>query len=185
MPASPRSSPPKGEMTFDTADLKQMEQDGTLNDVITHEMGHVLGIGTVWTFKSILKGAGTTNPTFRGKAAMKEFGLLKGPTVKPTPVPVENTGGPGTADSHWRETVFRNELMTGFVGVSDNPLSLLTIASLQDLGYIVDLNAAEPYSLPNLLVLAEAGLLASPVASAARGIVLPNVPILLPETSLQ
>jgi predicted Zn-dependent protease len=177
--------PAKGKMTFDRADLKQMEQDDTLNDVITHEMGHVLGIGTVWTFKSLLKGAGKTNPTFLGKAAMKEFGLLKGPTVKPTPVPVENTGGPGTADSHWRETVFRNEMMTGFVGVSGNPLSRMTVASLQDLGYVVDLNAAEPYSLPNLLVLAEAGLLAAPVASAARGIVLPNIPILLPETSLQ
>ena len=76
-------------------------------------------------------------------------------------------------------------MMTGFVGVSGNPLSRMTIASLQDLGYVVDLNAAEPYSLPNLLVLAEAGLLAAPVASAARGIVLPNIPILLPETSLQ
>ena len=76
--------PAKGKMTFDTADLKQMEQDDTLNDVITHEMGHVLGIGTVWTFKSLLKEAGKTNPTFFGKAAMKEFGLLKGPTVKPT-----------------------------------------------------------------------------------------------------
>ena len=64
--------PAKGKMTFDTADLKQMEQDDTLNDVITHEMGHVLGIGTVWTFKSLLKGAGKTNPTFLGKAAMKE-----------------------------------------------------------------------------------------------------------------
>ena len=177
--------PAKGKMTFDRADLKQMEQDDTLNDVIAHEMGHVLGIGTVWTFKSLLKGAGKTNPTFLGKAAMKEFGLLKGPTVKPTPVPVENTGGPGTADSHWRETVFRNEMMTGFVGASGNPLSRMTVASLQDLGYVVDLNAAEPYSLPNLLVLAEAGLLAAPVASAARGIVLPNIPILLPETSLQ
>ena len=177
--------PAKGKMTFDTADLKQMEQNGTLNDVITHEMGHVLGIGTVWTSKSLLKGAGTTNPTFRGKAAMKEYGLLKGPTVKPTPVPVENTGGPGTANSHWRETVFRSEMMTGFIGPSGNPLSRMTVGSLQDLGYVVDLNAAEPYSLPNLLVLAEEGLLGAPLEGAARGLVLPNVPILLPESSLE
>ena len=161
--------PAKGKMTFDTADLKQMEQDGTLNDVITHEMGHVLGIGTVWTFKSLLKGAGKTNPTFLGKAAMKEFGLLKGPTVKPTPVPVENTGGPGTADSHWRETVFRNEMMTGFVGVSGNPLSRMTVASLQDLGYVVDLNAAEPYSLPNLLVAGRGGTLGGPGGERRAG----------------
>ena len=42
-------------------------------------------------------------------------------------VPVENTqGGQGTQDSHWRETIFVAELMTGFLdaGVT-NPLSLL------------------------------------------------------------
>jgi hypothetical protein len=31
--------PAKGIMEFDTADLEQMEARGTLNDVITHEMG--------------------------------------------------------------------------------------------------------------------------------------------------
>jgi hypothetical protein len=39
--------PAKGRMTFDTADLEQMEQEGTLNDVIVHEMGHVIGSGTI------------------------------------------------------------------------------------------------------------------------------------------
>ena len=173
--------PAKGKMQFDTADLKQMEKDGTLNDVITHEMGHVLGIGTVWTNKNLLKGAGTSNPTFTGKGAMTEFGKLKG--KGPTAVPVENTGGPGTADSHWRETVFRNELMTGFVGASGNPMSRMTVGSLADLGYVVDLTAAEPYSLPNLVALAEAGELAAP--ATPKGIVLPNLPIVLPEDSLQ
>jgi hypothetical protein len=35
--------PVKGIMSFDTADLKDMQSAGTLKDVITHEMGHVLG----------------------------------------------------------------------------------------------------------------------------------------------
>jgi len=111
--------PAKGKMAFDKADLKKMEQDGTLNDVITHEMGHVLGIGTIWDLKGLLTGAGTSNPTFTGAGAKIEFGKLKGTAA--TVVPVENTGGPGTADGHWRETVFRNELMTGFVGKANNP----------------------------------------------------------------
>ena len=46
----------------------------------------------------------------------------------------------------------------------------MTVASLQDLGYVVDLNAMEPYSLPNLLVLAEAGLLPAPQALRARAL---------------
>jgi hypothetical protein len=144
-------------MSFDTADLAAMQADGTLVDVITHEMGHVIGIGTIWDNKGLLAGAGTNNPRFTGTAARKEYGILKG-TV-PTAVPVENTGGPGTMNSHWRETVFKNELMSGFIAAPNNPLSRMTVASLQDVGYVVDLGAAEPYALPNLQALAEAGLM--------------------------
>lgn len=176
--------PAKGIMQFDTADLEQMEAQGTLNDVITHEMGHVLGIGTVWTRKQLLRGASTFNPTFVGQTAMQEYGRLRGTGV-PTPVPVENTGGPGTRNSHWRETVFRNELMTGFVGqAAGNPLSRLTVGSLQDVGYTVDLNAAEPYALPNLMELAESGLLVAAAAHEQEGMVLPSIPMVLPAESL-
>ncbi len=35
-----------GIMKFDTADLPNMQANGTLNDVILHEMGHVLGFGS-------------------------------------------------------------------------------------------------------------------------------------------
>jgi len=185
-PASAGSAaflPAKGKMQFDTADLKKMERDGTLDDVITHEMGHVLGIGTIWSNKGLLKGTNTNNPTFRGKSAMEEFGRLKG--TSPAPVPVENTGGPGTRNSHWRESVFANELMTGFVGKAGNPLSRMTVGSLKDLGYVVDMSTAEPYVLPNLLMAAEKGLSLAHAAPIDTGIMLPNIPIVLPEDSLQ
>jgi len=48
--------PAKGIMSFDSADLAQMQSNGTLLDVITHEMGHVIGIGTIWTHKGLLVG---------------------------------------------------------------------------------------------------------------------------------
>lgn len=35
-----------GVMFFDTADIGRMDERGILGDVIEHEMGHVLGIGT-------------------------------------------------------------------------------------------------------------------------------------------
>lgn len=175
--------PAKGIMSFDSADLEAMEQRGTLSDVITHEMGHVLGIGTIWTRKELLNGFGTSNPIFVGERASEEFGTLRG--SGPTPVPVENTGGTGTANSHWRETVFRNELMTGFVGDAGNPLSRMTVASLADCGYVVNMEAAEPYELPNLVELAEGGLLTPHVAPIDTGIMLPNIPVVLPEESVQ
>jgi hypothetical protein len=175
--------PVKGIMSFDTADLANMEADGSLNDVIAHEMGHVLGLGTIWDLKGLLKDAGTDNPTFVGDGAMSEFGILQ--DGDPEPVPVENTGGPGTRDGHWRESVFRNELMTGFVAQQGNPLSRMTAASFGDLGYQVDLDAAEAYELPNLFALAVEGLLVAHAAPIDAGIVLPMIPLVLPSSSLE
>lgn len=172
--------PAKGIMQFDTADLAQMEADGTLIDVIAHEMGHVIGIGTIWEDKGLLDGAGTSNPTFTGAKAKKAFGDLKG--RGPAPVPVENRFGEGTRDSHWRESVFKNELMSGIIAGTGNPLSRLTAASLQDLGYKVNLSAVEPYSLPNLQLIAERGLMmAAPVHRHTLPIFSPKV---LPDDSL-
>jgi hypothetical protein len=175
--------PAKGIMSFDTADLAAMETAGTLNDVITHEMGHVLGIGTIWSLKRLIRGAGGANPRFSGEFAKAEYGVLRG--TGPASVPVENTGGPGTRDGHWRESIFRNELMSGFIAGAGNPISRMTVASLSDMGYEVDLNAAEPYMLPNLLALAESGDLVPHVAPIDHGVMLPNIPQVLPDDSLQ
>lgn len=144
-----------GDMEFDMADLWNMEQDGTLDDVIAHEMGHVLGIGTIWDDLDLLKGAGGPNPRFVGERACAEFQSL---SKLARPVPVENTGGPGTRDGHWRESVFGNELMTGFIADEGNPLSRLTIACLEDMGYSVNYEAADPYELPTHLKLAVMGV---------------------------
>ena len=174
--------PAKGVMTFDSADLLLMEQAGTLVDVITHEMGHVLGIGTIWGRKNLVKAYGTVNPTFAGPAAMAEYGRLRG--SEPMPVPVENSGGPGTAGCHWRDTIFRHEMMSGFIAPGANPMSRVTVASLDDLGYLVDLGAADPYRLPNLQALAEAGELIPHRSPIGSGTMLPLVPMVLPDDSL-
>ena len=170
--------PVKGTMSFDTADLKAMQQDGTLKDVITHEMGHVIGVGTIWERKGLLKDVGQPTVRFVGKNARKEFGKLK--KSKAADVPVENTGGPGTADGHWRESVFRNELMSGFIAAPNNPLSRLTVASLLDLGYEVDLSKAEPYKLPDLLAIAAAGATTTHNEPHA----LPIIPMVVPDSAL-
>ncbi len=175
--------PAKGVMSFDTADLEQMAADGTLGDVITHEMGHVLGIGSIWQDKGLLRGAATTNPTFSGAGAMAEYAALLGVSGA-RQVPVENTGGVGTRGAHWRETVFWNELMSGFIDAAGNPISRVTVASLADLGYQVDIDSAEPYALPNLLSLAEAGKLISHRAPIDRGMVLPTIPHVLGDDAL-
>jgi hypothetical protein len=174
--------PARGVMEFDTADLARMEANGTLGDVITHEMGHVLGGGTIWDDKGLLKGAGTSKPTFTGQAARKEYATLRGATSL-IGVPVEDNFGPGTRLSHWDEDVFGNELMTGFVGPA-NPMSRMTIASLRDLGYTVDLSAAEPYNLPLPGALVVASAAGGRELHGRGGTILSTEPITLAPESL-
>ena len=138
--------PYHGSMEFDTADIAEMEADGSLLSVITHEIGHVLGIGTLWQSKGLLVGAGGSNPVFTGRQAVAAYNTIFGTNA--TGVPVENDGGGGTRDSHWRESVFDNEIMTGYINVGANPLSRITVGSLADLGYTVNMAAADNYSRP-------------------------------------
>ena len=167
--------PATGRMRFDSADLAQMEEEGTLLDVITHEMGHVLGIGTVWAAFGVLKDFPGSDPTFVGPGAMREFGRLR--DTGPLPVPVANVGGVGSAGGHWRESVFDNELMSPNIDGAHNPLSRLTVASLGDLGYQVDLDAAQDYALPDLFEIARSGRVPPPTP---QYLVLPTIPTRVP-----
>ena len=155
-----------GSMRFDTSDLPSLEAAGSFGSVILHEMGHVLGIGTLWNSKGFLQLASTTSAKqdthFNGPEAIAGFNVVGGTNYtgagQQVPggakVPVENctnntptTCGGGTINSHWREGVLKSELMTGYLGssVTGNPLSVLTIGSLKDIGYVVDLNQADSF----------------------------------------
>lgn len=134
-----------GVMQFDSADVASLESSGRLEATILHEMGHVMGIGTLWT-APLFTGAGTSDPLFNGVAARGAWQSIGGTGS----VPVENTGGAGTRDGHWREATFDNELMTGWLDSGSNPLSRMTVASLHDMGYAVDMTGADSYGLPGL-----------------------------------
>jgi subtilisin-like proprotein convertase family protein len=177
--------PAQGVMSFDTADLAQMEADGSLVRVIMHEMAHVLGFGTIWDQLGLLQGAGSANPTFTGAAAIREFAALRGEGAAPMAVPVANVGGAGTRDSHWREAVFANELMTGFLDTGVNPISRMTVGSLEDLGYEVDYGAADPYVLPTPQQSAILGVGAESADHGGHGIILRPPQTVLPLEALR
>lgn len=143
-PCAVRSSglPVVGFMRFDAADITDMAVAGELGDVVLHEIGHVLGFGTLWPSFGLL--AFAPEPYFSGAFALQSYRDLGGTSAHGPGVPVEGTGGQGTANSHWRETVFGNELMTGFILDADNRLSAITISSLRDMGYQVSYTLAEP-----------------------------------------
>jgi hypothetical protein len=134
-----------GVMIFDTADVARLQSQGRLNATILHEMAHVLGFGTHWEppFFNLLNGAGTGNPQFTGANAVNAFTTLNNGTG--TTVPVDNSGVPGTADSHWDEPGFGSELMTGTLSGTSQPMSATTIRSMQDLAYQVNIGEADPF----------------------------------------
>ena len=159
--------PYHGVMEFDRADVSAMIADGTFLGVILHEMGHVLGIGTLWEDLGLLAGARTANPRFTGSQAVAAYNSIFGRSA--AGVPVEAGGGPGTRDSHWRESVFRRELMTGWVGPGSNmPLSRITVGSLADIGYTVNMAAADPFVPPASLVSSTAAGVNSGTTSSLR-----------------
>jgi hypothetical protein len=154
------SLPIVGVMQFDSADVATLISSGSFGLVIQHEMGHVLGYGTIWQADGLLanpSGCDTTvDAHFTGSQGLATFDRIGGVNyVASAKVPVENHGGPGTCDAHWRESVFKNELMTGFLNIGSNPLSLETVASMGDLGYLVTYSAADPYVLSLMALRAE------------------------------
>jgi len=131
--------------------INQLSLD-VLESLVTHELGHALGFGTLWPQTSLLKdpvSQGGQDPHFEGAGALAAFDLVGGGVFLGAKVPVENTGGVGTEDSHWRASVFGERELMSFTIVSGlNPLSRVTAASMADLGYHVDLSQADDFVLP-------------------------------------
>lgn len=148
-----------GTITVDSADVSGLNQQGLLVAMLTHEMGHVLGIGTLWSdgsvrdsvtyFPNTAAGLGGADPVFIGRAARAASAELAFTADSSLGVPIENSGGDGTRDGHWRATVFKHELMTGTLHNGLNPLSLVTIEALADFGYTVVPEAADDLSALN------------------------------------
>jgi hypothetical protein len=113
-----------------------------------------MGFGTLWSARGLLVNPSLPNNRgvdthFRGTRAIAAFNAMGGNGYAGgQKVPVENQdGGAGTRDSHWRQSVLLNELMTGTLSVSSSPLSRLTVASLEDLGYEVDEQGADAFQI--------------------------------------
>lgn len=142
-----------GFMEFDEADMDGLASAGELLPVVLHEMGHVLGVGTIWGIRGFLKDPSRPSSPgvdthFTGAGAIEAFDAAGGTAYTAgQKVPVENTADEGSADGHWRESVLRRELMTPFFNSGQqNPLSAITVRSLADLGYQVDVTKADAFT---------------------------------------
>ena len=131
------------EVGVDPADTDRSD----LFAVMTHEFGHALGFPASNGWLDNVDDP-TTPAFFTGTNAVREYNSVFGASANPNGVPIEQNGGAGTAYAHWDDAVFGNELMTGFIDVGLNPLSVITVGAFEDMGYTVDYAAADPYTPP-------------------------------------
>lgn len=148
-----------GEMEFDVADAVNLENSGVFDDVVLHEMAHVMGFGTLWNGPAL--GAPGTQSVYTSGSGQytgaNALAAYKTEFNQPTAtfVPVELGGGSGTANGHWNEVDggagltgitdsqgrdMAYELMTGWLNTGGpGPfISLMTMESFRDLGYNVN-----------------------------------------------
>lgn len=153
-----------GLMEFDVADLGFLDERNLFEEVIIHEMGHVLGIGTFWRLAdfgfdapnlinlSTLEQA--IDPDYLGRTGNLFWKTEGGNGLLPVEGAFFDSNGnpfvrPGTSYGHWDEDRLFNELMTGFLNSNvQNPLSRITAGSVRDLGYGTA-NVGERYDLPD------------------------------------
>jgi len=158
-----------GVMEFDSADVDNMIANDQFYAVVLHEMAHVIGFGTLWTYnhnleKTIYPMYVTGSGEYLGIKALENWKTEFSGQSAATFVPVELEGADGTANGHWNEVSggsaytgitssygdLANELMTGWLN-ENIYLSKTTLGAIDDLGYIVD------YSKAGFIIIPEAG----------------------------
>ena len=138
--------------------------------VLLHEIGHILGIGSFWYLTGCQKTSyddnGTTKHYYTGTNAFREYNSCFAGFSNDAflGIPIEDDGGACTSGVHPEEGgVSSNdsyingilhpglgtELMTGWLDGSpvSTPLSKISLGFLEDIGYTVNYNLADVYTM--------------------------------------
>lgn len=143
----------QGYVRLDVDDVGRLEEQGALESVALHEIGHVFGFQPfIWNSRGYfhdpsLPRSPEADTHFSGYLSVAAFKAAGGAGYEGARVPLESGAVVGSSDSHWRQSVFGDEIMTPFITGTVQPLSVITIELLADLGYGVDLSQADPFSL--------------------------------------
>ena len=122
---------------LDSDDVLARAQTGQTASILAHQLGHALGIGAAAWQTRMEGGSGYGGLT--GVEAVRGFKAAGGTGLR---VPVDQAGRP------WSTTAVGNELMSNLRNEGKPALlSGITIGSLQDLGYTVDLDQAEEFQV--------------------------------------
>ena len=155
--------------------IKQPSGLSELYFVTLHEIGHLLGIGSLWNYtitnppitRIAMEDNGSVFNYYTGINALREYRSVFNDQAL-IGIPIEDNGSSGTVNVHLEEgtenTITTNdrfvngklhpgldqELMTGWAESFDfdMPLSKITISLLEDLGYSVNYDQADSYANP-------------------------------------
>lgn len=136
--------PSVGYVALDAGKFRHQENtdywEGHFYRLSIHEIGHVLGIGSLWG--NFVTKIGDLTPLYGGPLAVKAFSDSGGKGK----IPLEQD------TSHWKEQTLGDEVMTPRPSQNFNtPLSAVTVQALADLGYVVDVSKADRYRVPKLI----------------------------------
>ena len=109
------------------------------DDVIEHELGHVLGLpdSTKWKNALITSGGTFLDASAFPLTAAAYYELVSGASGN---IPLQDGG------NHWNETTFTTELMTPGIGSEAELItSKLTLTAMKEIGWDIDLSKAEPF----------------------------------------
>jgi len=137
-------NPRMGIIRIDADDLPMLQAMDDLSVLLTHELGHCLGLGTLWDARKLMSPEPIRPIVYEGKQGNLGHQEVGGDGENAL---VEDEGGPGTARVHWKESVYGEELMTS-THSSSAVVSVMTIRALIDLGYQVDLSQADHFEVP-------------------------------------
>lgn len=125
--------PVTGFMSINEEKVNELIGDGIYQQVIEHELSHVLGFGTLWGREGLTEAVGDDTCYYRGTNAVSEYRALS----RCDDLPLEGCG-------HWSDCMGR-ELLTATIDKNTGTaLSRVTIAAMEDLGYVVDYSMADP-----------------------------------------
>lgn len=129
---------PSAYVEIDPDEIQNILDQNIFLDLMLHEIAHALGFGNLWgpSFYNLVSGSSYIGTN--GLQAWRDLGCTGD-------LPI------GPFSRHWEENCLGLELMTPTLTFNQNQiLSDITLAAMEDLGYVVDRGQAEPFTLANL-----------------------------------
>ncbi|MBZ9712129.1 excalibur calcium-binding domain-containing protein [Deinococcus multiflagellatus] len=141
-----------GVVDLNARGLNELSREDLL-DTVMHELLHALGVGTLWTAESRVSIGGQSDDRsfvrregktwlYTAPRALAAYRALGG---QGSGIPLDPDAG------HWAGKTVCAEILSGEAGEYSgrvNPVSPLTLAALEDLGYRVNVGTAAPFQLP-------------------------------------